>query len=180
MPNHTVRRLVEGAMIAAIYLVLTFASRLLGIADGAVQFRLSEALTVLPVFTPAAIPGLTIGCLFANLGSPFGIADIISGTLATLCAALLTRWCRSITWRGIPWLAPVPPIVLNGVIVGLTVTLMNEVGHIVPSQFSFAAFGLTAFTVALGELAVCAGLGPPLFYALKKSGAANHLFHSAP
>ena len=96
MPNHTVRRLVESAMIAAIYLVLTFASRLLGIADGAVQFRLSEALpTVLPVFTPAAIPGLTIGCLFANLGSPFGIADIISGTLATLFAALLTRWCRA-------------------------------------------------------------------------------------
>ena len=167
-------------MIAAFYTVLTLLAATMNLAYGPVQFRFSEALTILPLFTPAAIPGLTIGCLFANLGSPFGLADIISGTLATLFAALLTRWCRSITWRGIPWLAPVPPIVLNGVIVGLTVTLMNEVGHIVPSQFSFAAFGLTAFTVALGELAVCAGLGLPLFYALKKSGAANHLFHSAP
>ncbi len=176
MPNQTVRRLVEGAMIAAIYLVLTYASRLLGIADGAVQFRLSEALAILPVFTPAAIPGLTIGCFFANLGSPFGMLDVLSGTLATLLAALLTRWSRGAVWRGVPWLAPVPPVVLNGVIVGLMITLMNEAGAIVPAQFTPAAFGLAALTVAAGELAVCAGLGLPLLYALKRSGAADHLF----
>ena len=91
MPNKLTRRMVEGAMIAALYVALTYFSRLLGLADGAVQFRLSELLTVLPAFTPAAIPGLTIGCLIANLGSPYGIADIISGTLATFLAALCTR-----------------------------------------------------------------------------------------
>lgn len=164
-------------MIAALYLVLTFASRLLGIADGAVQFRLSEALTVLPVFTPAAVPGLTIGCLFANLGSPFGILDIISGTLATLLAAILTRCCRRVVWRGIPWLAPLPPVAVNGLVVGLTVTLMNEAGQLIPAQFTLGAFGFTAFTVALGELVVCVGLGIPLMIALQKSGAANRLFH---
>lgn len=177
MPNKPLRHLVEGAMIAAIYLVLTMLSRLLGIADGAVQFRLSEALTILPVFTPAAVPGLTIGCFFANLGSPFGIVDILSGTLATLVAALFTRCLRHIRCKDIPFLAPVPPILANGLIVGAVITMMNEAGSLIPQNFTLAVFGASAFTVALGELVVCAGLGIPLMIAIQKTGASQRMFH---
>ena len=178
MPNKALRRLVEGGMIAAIYLALTLLSRFLGIADGAIQFRLSEALTILPVFTPAAVPGLTIGCFFANLGSPYGIVDILSGTLATLFAAMLTRCLRHIQYKEIPFLAPLPPIITNGLIVGIVVTIMNEAGALIPANFTFAAFIACAVSVAVGELAVCVGLGLPFLIALKKSGACAHIFPS--
>ena len=160
-------------MIAALYVALTYVSRLLGLADGAVQFRLSEMLTVLPAFTPAAVPGLTIGCLIANLGSPYGIADIISGTLATFVAALCTRALRGIRPKGIPVLAPVPPIVFNGLIVGAVVTMMNEAGQLIPSAFTFSAFALTAVTVAFGELVVCTAGGYPLMFLVERNGLAK-------
>ena len=82
-----VRFLALGAVIAALYAVLTYVAAAMNVAYGAVQFRFSEALTVLPVFTPAAIPGLTLGCLIANLGSPLGVVDWVFGTGATLIAA---------------------------------------------------------------------------------------------
>ena len=170
MEQKNVRYLAQGAMIAALYVAATYFSRLLGIADGAVQFRLSEALTVLPAFTPAAVPGLAIGCFIANIGSPYGIVDILSGTLATLLAALATRGLRGVRVRGIPVLAPVPPVLSNGLIVGLFVTMMNEAGKLIPQQFTFAVFGSVAASVALGELAVCVGLGLPLMIAVKKAG----------
>ncbi len=173
MPNKLTRRMVEGAMIAALYVALTYFSRLLGLADGAVQFRLSELLTVLPAFTPAAVPGLTIGCLIANLGSPYGIADIISGTAATFLAALCTRALRRVRLRGLPVLAPLPPVLFNGVIVGAVVTIMNEAGHLVPSAFTLPVFAATALTVALGELAVCAVGGYPLMLLLERNGLAQ-------
>ena len=75
--------LVCGAVIAALYAALTYAASAVNLAYGAVQFRFSEALTVLAAYTPAAIPGLTIGCILANLGSPYGITDIICGSAAT-------------------------------------------------------------------------------------------------
>lgn len=170
MPNKLTRRMVEGAMIATLYVALTYFSRLLGLADGAVQFRLSELLTVLPAFTPAAIPGLTIGCLIANLGSPYGIADIISGTLATFLAALCTRALRGVRFHGIPVLAPIPPVVFNGVIVGVVVTIMNEAGQLIPAAFTLPVFAATALTVALGEVVVCAVGGYPLMFLLERNG----------
>lgn len=170
MPNKLTRRMVEGAMIAALYVALTYFSRLLGLADGAVQFRLSELLTVLPAFTPAAVSGLTIGCLIANLGSPYGIADIISGTVATFLAALCTRVLRKVRLRSIPVLAPLPPVLFNGVIVGAVVTIMNEAGQLVPSAFTFPVFAATAFTVALGEIVVCGAGGYPLMFLLERNG----------
>ena len=88
MNNKKIMNLVFGAMIAAIYAAATYLSSVFGIAYGPIQFRLSEALTVLSVFTPAAIPGLTIGCIIGNLASPFGIWDIVFGSLATLLAAV--------------------------------------------------------------------------------------------
>ena len=78
---------MEAGLIGALYAVLTYVSSMMGLAYGEVQFRISEALTILPVFTPAAIPGLVIGCIIANIGSPFGMVDIVCGTLATFAAA---------------------------------------------------------------------------------------------
>ena len=175
MPHSLTRRITEGAVIAALYVVLTYASRLFGLADGAIQFRLSELLTVLPAFTPAAIPGLTVGCLLANLGSPYGPADILSGTAATLLAAIGTYLLRRVRIKGIPALAPLPPVLCNGVIVGAVVAVMNEAGQLIPSAFTWPAFLLTALTVALGELAVCVLGGYPLMLVLRRHRFFDHL-----
>ncbi|MCR4585359.1 MAG: QueT transporter family protein [Lachnospiraceae bacterium] len=104
--------LVHGAVIAALYVVLTYLAAGFDLASGAIQVRFSEALTVLPFFTPAAIPGLSIGCLLANLtlGSP--LPDIIFGTLATLIGAVGTYLLRKNRF-----LAPVPPILSNAIII---------------------------------------------------------------
>lgn len=98
--SQKLRYLVQGAMIAAIYTVLTLLAALWGLAYGPVQFRFSEALTILPVFTPAAIPGLTVGCLLSNIFSGYGIYDMVFGTLATLLAAAGTRLLRNNRFRG--------------------------------------------------------------------------------
>lgn len=102
-----VNSLVCGAVIAALYAALTYAASAVNLAYGAVQFRFSEALTVLAAYTPAAIPGLTIGCILANLGSPYGITDIICGSAATLLAAVFTYLTRKVKVKGLPLLAPV-------------------------------------------------------------------------
>ena len=85
-----VRFLALGAVIAGLYAVLTYVAAAMNLAYGAVQFRFSEALTVLPVFTPAAVPGLALGCFIANLASPLGVVDWVFGTGATLLAGIGT------------------------------------------------------------------------------------------
>ena len=165
-----VRRLVEAAMIAAIYTVLTYAAAALNLAYQGVQFRFSEALTILPVFTPSAIPGLAIGCVLSNLGSPMGIIDWISGTSATLLAAVLTRLLRNLTVKGLPVLAPFPPVLTNAVIVGCVIAVTD------PAGFSVPLFAAMALSVGLGELAVCYGLGLPLIAVLKKTGVSKRIF----
>ena len=165
-----VRRLVEAAMIAAIYTVLTYAAAALNLAYPGVQFRFSEALTILPVFTPSAIPGLAISCFLSNLGSPMGIIDWISGTSATLLAAVLTRLLRNLTVKGLPVLAPFPPVLTNAVIVGCVIAVTD------PAGFSVPLFAAMALSVGLGELAVCYGLGLPLIAVLKKTGVSKRIF----
>ena len=165
-----VRRLVEAAMIAAIYTVLTYAAAALNLAYQGVQFRFSEALTILPVFTPSAIPGLAIGGFLSNLGSPMGIIDWISGTSATLLAAVLTRLLRNLTVKGLPVLAPFPPVLTNAVIVGCVIAVTD------PAGFSVPLFAAMALSVGLGELAVCYGLGLPLIAVLKKTGVSKRIF----
>lgn len=110
--NKHILRLAQAAMIAALYIVLTFIANLLGIASGAVQIRFSEALTILPYFTVSAVPGLTVGCLLANILTGCALPDIIFGTLATLLGAVFTRLLRKYKW-----LAPVPPILANALII---------------------------------------------------------------
>ena len=108
-----VRFLALSAVIAALYAVLTYAAAAMNLAFGAVQFRFSEALTVLPAFTPAAIPGLAVGCLISNLASPLGVVDWVFGTLATLLAGIFSYLVRNIRWKEIPVLAPLPPVIFK-------------------------------------------------------------------
>ena len=151
--------LVTAAMIAALYVVLSFAIRLLGLDSGAIQVRVSEALTILPYFTPAAIPGLFIGCLLSNVMTGCALPDIIFGTLATLIGAVFTRKLRRYKW-----LAPIPPILSNAVIVPFV--LLYAYG-IKPLWFSFV-------TVTAGEIISCGVLGMILLFSLQKY--ANRIF----
>ena len=154
------RFLAQAGLIAAIYAVTTYLCALWGIAYGQVQFRFSEALTILSLFTPAAIPGLTVGCFLANLSSPFGMVDVLCGTAATLLAAIAVRVTRQVRFKNIPWLAPLFPVLSNAIIVGL------EISFFLPEGLSWAGFAASALSVGLGELVVCYGLGLPLSIAM--------------
>ena len=112
MNHKKVLFLTQAAMIAALYAVLTFLANALGLASGAIQVRFSEALCILPFFTPAAIPGLFTGCLLSNILTGCALPDIIFGSIATLTGAL-----GSYALRRQKWLVPVPPILANAVIV---------------------------------------------------------------
>ena len=171
-----VRFLTQAAMIAALYAVLTYAAAAVNLAYGAVQFRFSEALTVLPVFTPAAIPGLAVGCFLANLGSPLGLVDWIFGTGATLLAAVGTWMARKIQIKGVPVLAPLPPVIANVVLVGFELSCLSSAGTFALGNFTWAAFGASALSVGIGELVIYYALGLPLLLALRKTGASQRLF----
>lgn len=143
------KRLVRAALIAAIYVALCFATQ--SLAYGGIQFRFSEALTILPVFTPDAVWALTLGCLLANTisMSPW---DMLLGTLATLIAALLTRRLRHVrTKSGLPWAACLPPIFVNMLIVGPEITYI-----FMPETASVPMLLFNMLTVGIGQ-AVCAG-----------------------
>ena len=165
-----VRFLVQAAMIAALYTALTLVAVMLNWAFGPVQFRFSEAMTVLPMFTSAAIPGLTIGCFLSNLWSSMGVMDMIFGTLATLLAAIATRAVRHVRVKGIPVLAPLPPVLFNALIVGLEITIVS------PEGFLWPAFLANALSVGAGELAACYVLGLPLAILLDRLDAENRVF----
>ena len=153
---------VKSAVIAAIYAGLTYFAAILNVAYGGIQFRFSEALTMLAVFSPTAIPGLTIGCFLGNITSPYGIVDIICGTLATLIAAVLSYKTRNIKFKDLPLLSALFPVISNAIIVGLEITLF------MPEGFKFEAFLISALQVGLGELVMCYGLGIPLYKVIKR------------
>ena len=161
--QYSTRDLARAAVIAAAYAALAWASNLFGLAFGPVQFRLSEALCVLPYRERrTAVPGLVVGCLLANLLSPYGLLDLTVGTLATLLAAVWSGRSRSV------WTAALPPIVCNALLVGAMLAWES-------TGFSAAFAGLFAYnalTVGLGEAAVCLLLGVPLLRALEKRSIA--------
>ncbi|MGN0562561.1 MAG: QueT transporter family protein [Candidatus Fimenecus sp.] len=161
--------LVQGAVIAALYAALTYAAGLLNLAYGSVQFRFSEALTVLAVFTPAAIPGLTIGCFLGNLGSPYGMIDIVCGTLATLLAAGCSYLTRKIRFKNLPILSLFFPVLFNALIVGA------EIAAFLPEGFTMTGYLINALWVGLGELVVCYVGGIPLFLAVEKTPLAKKM-----
>lgn len=154
--------IITGALIAAAYAGLTYLSAAFGLAYGSIQLRVSEVLTILPVFTPAAIPGLTVGCFLANLGS-FNVADLIFGTLATLIAAVLTYLLKNITVKGIPWLAFLPPVLVNAIIIGIEIAIF-----FLPEKAFIWAFLISAAEVGLGQLIVCYVFGVPFYMVVKK------------
>lgn len=155
--------LAQAGIIAALYAVLTLA--IAPLAYGQVQFRISEALTILPVFTSAAIPGLTIGCLIANIvGSPFAV-DAIFGTAATLLAAICTYLCRKIMVKGLPVLSSIFPVIFNGLIVSTEICFFTDMDE----KVTFAVFIVCAAWVALGEIVCSCLLGLPLYKLLDKT-----------
>lgn len=157
-----VKTLVKGGFIAAIYAALTYAAAAMNLAYGGIQFRFSEALNILPVFTPAAIPGLTLGCFISNLTSPYPL-DMLFGTLATLLGGIFTYLLRKVKLNGIPFLSPLPPVFFNALIIGAEISLSMSEG------FSLTTFGIFALQVGLEELAVCYILGLPLYIAIERS-----------
>ena len=161
----TVHQLTTSALIAAFYAIFTLSSSALGLAYGPIQFRLSEALTILPVFSPAAVPGLVIGCVLGNITSPYGLVDICFGALATLLAALCTRALRKVQVKGLPILSLAMPVLFNAVIVGAEIAMLL---HDATVQAKWIAFFYNALTVCLGEAAVCFGLALPLYIVIKK------------
>lgn len=156
------RFIITGALIAAAYAGLTYLSSFLGIAYGPLQLRLSEILTILPVFTPAAVPGLTIGCFIANIGS-FNAADMLFGTLATFVAAILTRMLGNIKFKGVPWLAFLPPVIVNAIVIGFEISFF-----LLPSGGFLWGFLISGLEVGLSELIVCYGFGVPFYLGVKK------------
>ena len=160
--------IVQAAVIAALYATLTILQNVLfpDSASAAIQFRVSEALTILAFFTPAAIPGLTIGCVIANISSlsMLGPYDMIFGSFASFLAALTMYSLRNVRWFKLPVLGALMPALMNGIIVGF------EIDFFFINQLSFdlPMFLVNGGFVALGELAVLFVLGLPLFYTMEK------------
>lgn len=156
MKNKNVLLLTQAAMIAALYVVLTFLANTFGLASGAIQVRLSEMLTILPAFTPAAIPGLAIGCFLSNLLTGCCILDIVMGSIATLIGAIGAYLLRK--WK---WAIPIPSILANAIIVPWVLT----------SPYGYGltdAWWYLIVTVSVGEIISCGILGMILYFTLKK------------
>lgn len=153
MKNKNVLFLTQAAMIAALYTVLTIFINAFGLASGAIQVRISEALTVLPYFTPAAIPGLFVGCLISNTVTSAALWDIVFGSLATLIGAAGTYLLRRCKWA-----APIPPIVANTLIIPFILSFVYETPGTIPYLM---------MTVGIGEILSCGVLGLALLLALQ-------------
>ena len=158
------RNLITAAVVGALYAVLTMV--LAPISYGALQFRVSEVLCILPFFMPSTAWGLFVGCIVANLMSTAGVLDVVFGSLATLITCLCIAWCGKMgnTLKA-RLLACFMPVIWNGLIVGATLTIalagLNPLTH-------FGAFLVFAGEVALGELGVMYLIGLPLMTDLPK------------
>jgi uncharacterized membrane protein len=147
-------------MIAGLYAALTVL--LAPISYGPLQVRVAEGLTVLPYVAPAAVPGLFLGCLVANLWGGLGWQDVVFGSLATLLAALATRWLGR-TGRH-PLLAPLPPVVFNAIIVPAYLHVLFAL-----------PYWFTVGQVLTGQILACYVLGYPLLLLVRRSGVAERL-----
>ncbi|MDE6673772.1 MAG: QueT transporter family protein [Acetatifactor sp.] len=154
MKNSKTLFIAQAAVIAALYVVLTLLANSLGLANYAIQLRFSEALTILPFFTPAAIPGLFLGCLISNLLTGAIIWDVVFGSLATLLGAVGTHLLRRCKW-----LTPLPPIVANTLIVPPVLYFAYQIPGSIPYFM---------LTVGIGEILSCGVLGMLLLFVLQK------------
>lgn len=153
--NKKVLFIAHAAVIAALYVVLTLLANALGLANYAIQVRFSEALTILPFFTPAAIPGLFLGCILSNILTGCLPLDILFGSLATLLGAVGTYLLRKQT----KWLAPLSPIVANTIIVPFVLAYVYQFEGSIP---------FFMLTVGIGEIISCGVLGMILLTVLQK------------
>ena len=149
-----IRGVAVGAVVAALYVVLTYLANMLGLASGAVQVRLSEILTVMPVFTPYAIPGLFIGCVLANILTGCALWDVVFGSLATLIGAIGTYFLRKYNL-----LAVLPPILSNAIIVPFVLLFVYSLD---------GTYWYFLLTVGIGEIISCGIFGAILLKSLKK------------
>ena len=163
MKKNQVLLISQGAVIAAIYVALTMLSSAFGLSSGVIQVRISGALTILPYFTPAAIPGLFVGCIISNVLAGGVIWDVIFGSLATLIGAVCTYLLRRFKW-----LTPVPPIVSNMLIVPFVLRYAYGAPDSLPFMMA---------TVGAGELIAAGLLGMLLLLALDKHR--NTIFRNA-
>lgn len=167
------RFIVQAAVIAALYFVLTWLQDIIWPGSGslAIQFRFSEALCILAFFTPAAIPGLTIGCLLFNLICAYSAAlplDFLCGSLATALAALSMYGLRRVCVCKVPVLGLLMPALFNAILVGWELTF----------YFGEMTFWMNALYVAIGELAVVVVLGTILYFVLRRPALQKQLFGS--
>ena len=152
--NKRVRFICHAALIAAVYVLLTYIAAAMGLSSGAVQIRFSEALCILPYFTTAAIPGVTVGCLLANLLTGCALWDIVFGTLATLIGAIFARALRKRKW-----LVPLPSVLSNMAIIPFVLMWVYNAEE---------AYPFLLLTVGIGEVISIYGLGMLLLTALEK------------
>ena len=153
--NKKTRFLTQSALIASLYVALTLVSASMGLASGAIQVRISEALTIMPVFTAAAIPGLFVGCMVANLITGAAIWDIVFGAIATIIGAVGTYLLRKHRV-----LALIPPILSNTLIIPFVLKFAYGVGE---------GYSFLFLTIFIGELISCGILGTILSKALEKT-----------
>ena len=152
--NKRVKTLTQGAIIAALYVLLTYLAAIMKLSNGVIQVRFSEALCILPYFTPAAIPGLTVGCLLANFLTGSEPLDVLFGSLATLIGAVCAYFVRKHKW-----LVPLPSVLANMLVV--PPVLMWVYG-------AEEAYPFLVATVGIGEILSIYGLGMLLLFALEK------------
>ena len=161
--KNTTLRLTRGALIAALYVILTCVSASLGLHNGVIQFRASEALCILPIFLPEAVPGLAVGCLISNLATGCAPWDVVFGSLATLIGAVGTYLIRKLP-KKLTWLAPLPPILSNALIIPIVLIYAYSVTD---------GYLFLLFTVGVGELLSAGVCGLCLYYAIKKTNLFN-------
>ena len=161
MNNIKTRKLVNGGMIAALYVVLTVLAAQFNLASGAIQVRFSEALTIMPVFTVAAVPGLTVGCVLANLLTGCAAWDVVFGSVATLLGAIGTRLLKSK-----PLLAWIPPVLSNMAIIPIILIKV----YAVPDAWWFLVL-----TIGAGEVLSCGVLGLLLWKSMKSIPALKEM-----
>lgn len=156
MRLNTIRKIVFGGLIGGIYAALTLA--LAPISYGEVQFRIAEALTILPFFSAFSTLGLFIGCLISNILSPIGPLDMIFGSLATLVAAVMTYYIGKSRLKFKRFIAPLPAVIVNAIVVGLLISYSANIPFIIP-----------ALQVGFGQLVVCYALGLPLLMVIERN-----------
>jgi uncharacterized membrane protein len=173
--NKNLRFLCHGAIIGALYAVLTLATW--SFSSMQIQVRVSEALSVLPIFTPAAIPGLFFGCLISNVLGSGNVIDMVFGSLTTLLSAVLTYYiAKAFKGKKRIFLSLLPPVVLNAIVVPLILYYGYGISSFLSYEGALPVLCLNALSVLCGQIISCYLLGIPLYGGLEKIDRKNKIF----